>query len=179
MPTAQYAAQLGPLREIAGATAPLVPDAHVAVLALEHHRILSSSNQDVAHFPGLCCEHLPVDSPPAACARCRHGGETPLEATGKPFADLRCLSPLSERTSPPHTAVWQRSHAVHADTCRTSPVFQTGSKDMVRQDGVSGDPCIDLRSRRVTPQPAVRASPCAGVGAKAAQRAASPHRYGA
>lgn len=36
-----------------GGTANLVPDAHLAALAIEHDLTLCSSDRDFAHFPGL------------------------------------------------------------------------------------------------------------------------------
>jgi toxin-antitoxin system PIN domain toxin len=64
MPTAQHAARLGPLLRIARSTANLVPDAHLAALALEHDLTLCSSDQDFARFPGLRWENPLADLPP-------------------------------------------------------------------------------------------------------------------
>ena len=45
-------------------TANLVPDAHLAALALEHDLTLCSSDQDFARFPGLRWENPLADLPP-------------------------------------------------------------------------------------------------------------------
>jgi uncharacterized protein len=64
MPTAQHITRLGPLLQVAGATANLVPDAHLAALAIEHDLTLCSSDQDFARFPGLRWEN-PLAAPPS------------------------------------------------------------------------------------------------------------------
>ena len=52
-PSADHVVILGPLLERAHATANLVPDAHLAALAIEHGLTLCSSDSDFARFPGL------------------------------------------------------------------------------------------------------------------------------
>jgi hypothetical protein len=64
LPTAQHSAQLGPLLQVSGAASNLVPDAHLAALAMEHDLTLCSSDRDFARFPGLRWEN-PLAAPPA------------------------------------------------------------------------------------------------------------------
>ena len=52
-PTAQHREVLGRLLVSPGAHANLVPDAHLAALAIEHGLVLCSSDSDFARFPGL------------------------------------------------------------------------------------------------------------------------------
>jgi len=52
-PGGGHAAILGPLLERARASANLVPDAHLAALAIEHGLTLCSADSDFARFPGL------------------------------------------------------------------------------------------------------------------------------
>lgn len=52
-PGARHAEILGPLMSTPGMTARLVPDAHLAALALEHGLTLYSTDGDFARFPGL------------------------------------------------------------------------------------------------------------------------------
>jgi toxin-antitoxin system PIN domain toxin len=55
-PTAAHATVLGPL--LRHATRPdLVPDAHLAALAIEHGLVLCSADADFARFPGLRWEN--------------------------------------------------------------------------------------------------------------------------
>lgn len=56
-PTERHAEVLGPLLERTGARANLVPDAHLAALAIEHGLILCSTDGDFARFPGLRWEN--------------------------------------------------------------------------------------------------------------------------
>jgi hypothetical protein len=51
--TERHAEVLGALLEQTGATANLVPDAHLAALAMEHGLILCSTDGDFARFSGL------------------------------------------------------------------------------------------------------------------------------
>ncbi len=53
LPTEQHQSLLGQLLTTAGATANLVPDAHLAALAMEHGLELCSTDRDFARFPGL------------------------------------------------------------------------------------------------------------------------------
>jgi len=53
LPTEQHQRLLGQLLTAAGATANLVPDAHLAALAMEHGLELYSADRDFARFPGL------------------------------------------------------------------------------------------------------------------------------
>jgi toxin-antitoxin system PIN domain toxin len=52
-PSAQHAEVLGELMTATGARGNLVPDAHLAALAIEHGLILCSTDGDFARFPGL------------------------------------------------------------------------------------------------------------------------------
>jgi toxin-antitoxin system PIN domain toxin len=52
-PTPGYREVLGRLLVSYGARANLVPDAHLAALAIEHGLVLCSSDSDFARFPGL------------------------------------------------------------------------------------------------------------------------------
>jgi len=52
-PTEQHAATLGKLLALSGVHANLVPDAHLAALAIEHGLTLCSTDGDFARFPGL------------------------------------------------------------------------------------------------------------------------------
>lgn len=63
LPTVHHALQLGPLLHVAGATANLIPDAHLAALAIEHDLTLCSSDQDFARFPGLRWDNPLADRP--------------------------------------------------------------------------------------------------------------------
>ena len=52
-PTDRHAAILGELLALPGVYANLVPDAHLAALAIEHGLTLCSTDGDFARFPGL------------------------------------------------------------------------------------------------------------------------------
>jgi toxin-antitoxin system PIN domain toxin len=52
-PTERHAELLGALLDLPGVHGNLVPDAHLAALALEHGLTLCSSDGDFARFPGL------------------------------------------------------------------------------------------------------------------------------
>jgi toxin-antitoxin system PIN domain toxin len=52
-PTDRHRATLGPLLRRQGVRANLVPDVHLAALAIEHGLILCSTDGDFARFPGL------------------------------------------------------------------------------------------------------------------------------
>jgi toxin-antitoxin system PIN domain toxin len=52
-PTKRHSAVLGKLLELPGLHSNLVPDAHLAALAMEHGLTLCSSDGDFARFPGL------------------------------------------------------------------------------------------------------------------------------
>jgi uncharacterized protein len=52
-PTERHAEILGPLLSLPGVYGNLVPDAHLAALAIEHGLILYSTDGDFARFPGL------------------------------------------------------------------------------------------------------------------------------
>jgi toxin-antitoxin system PIN domain toxin len=52
-PTERHAEVLGQLLATAGVHANLVPDAHLAALAIEHGLVLYSTDGDFARFPGL------------------------------------------------------------------------------------------------------------------------------
>ncbi len=56
-PTERHGKILGGLLEAHGVQANLVPDAHLAALALEHGLILCSADGDFARFPGLHWEN--------------------------------------------------------------------------------------------------------------------------
>jgi toxin-antitoxin system PIN domain toxin len=53
LPTDQHAAIMGDLLVAANAGANLVPDAHLAALALEHGLVVCSSDADFARFPAV------------------------------------------------------------------------------------------------------------------------------
>jgi toxin-antitoxin system PIN domain toxin len=53
LPTERHREVLSPLLPHTGGRSNLVPDAHLAALALEHGLILCSSDGDFARFPGL------------------------------------------------------------------------------------------------------------------------------
>jgi toxin-antitoxin system PIN domain toxin len=52
-PTERHVAVLGELLALPGVYGNLVPDAHLAALAIEHGLILCSTDGDFARFPGL------------------------------------------------------------------------------------------------------------------------------
>ncbi len=52
-PTARHAEVLGRFLALPGVHANLVPDAHLAALAIEHGLTLCSTDSDFARFPGL------------------------------------------------------------------------------------------------------------------------------
>jgi toxin-antitoxin system PIN domain toxin len=52
-PTDRHRETLGPLLRVVGDRPNLVPDAHLAALALEHDVTLHSTDGDFARFPGL------------------------------------------------------------------------------------------------------------------------------
>jgi toxin-antitoxin system PIN domain toxin len=52
-PTERHAEVLAPLLALPGVRGNLVPDAHLAALAIEHGLILCSHDGDFARFPGL------------------------------------------------------------------------------------------------------------------------------
>jgi toxin-antitoxin system PIN domain toxin len=52
-PTERHAEVLGELLAVSGMQANLVPDAHLAALAIEHGLLLCSADGDFARFPGL------------------------------------------------------------------------------------------------------------------------------
>lgn len=56
-PTDRHREVLGALLKHAGERANLVPDAHLAALAIEHGLILCSTDGDFARFPGLRWEN--------------------------------------------------------------------------------------------------------------------------
>jgi predicted nucleic acid-binding protein len=56
-PTERHAAILGPLLRETVSRANLVPDAHLAALAIEHGVMLCSTDGDFARFPGLAWEN--------------------------------------------------------------------------------------------------------------------------
>lgn len=56
-PTERHADILGQLLALPGIRAELVPDAHLAALAIEHGLILCSTDGDFARFPGLRCQN--------------------------------------------------------------------------------------------------------------------------
>jgi hypothetical protein len=53
LPTENHRAVLGNLLTASGAHANLVPDAHLAALAIEHQAELCSNDSDFGRFPGL------------------------------------------------------------------------------------------------------------------------------
>ena len=60
-PTSRHAEVLGELLKVAGVNANLVPDAHLAALAIEHGLTLCSTDGDFARFPGLRWENPLAD----------------------------------------------------------------------------------------------------------------------
>jgi toxin-antitoxin system PIN domain toxin len=56
-PTERHAETLGTLLRAVEAAADLVPDAHLAALAIEHGLTLCSTDADFAQFPGLSWEN--------------------------------------------------------------------------------------------------------------------------
>jgi uncharacterized protein len=56
-PTERHAAVLGPLLALPGMYGNLVPDAHLAALAIEHGLTLCSTDGDFARFPGLAWQN--------------------------------------------------------------------------------------------------------------------------
>jgi len=52
-PTERHATVLGGLQALPGLQGNLVPDAHLAALAIEHGLTLCSTDGDFARFPGL------------------------------------------------------------------------------------------------------------------------------
>lgn len=56
-PTERHREVLAPLIKVAAGRANLVPDAHLAALAIEHGLILCSTDGDFARFPGLRWEN--------------------------------------------------------------------------------------------------------------------------
>lgn len=52
-PTARHAEILGEFLSLPGTGSKLVPDAHLAALAIEHGLVLCSADRDFAGFPGL------------------------------------------------------------------------------------------------------------------------------
>jgi predicted nucleic acid-binding protein len=57
LPTARHREALGPLLQGVAGQAHLVPDAHLAALAIEHGLTLCSTDGDFARFPGLRWEN--------------------------------------------------------------------------------------------------------------------------
>lgn len=57
LPTDRHAETLGRLLQASSATANLVPDAHLAALAIEHGLVLCSTDGDFARFEGLRWEN--------------------------------------------------------------------------------------------------------------------------
>ncbi|HTT79436.1 MAG TPA: TA system VapC family ribonuclease toxin [Stellaceae bacterium] len=53
VPTERHAALLAPILTLPGVRGDLVPDAHLAALAMEHGLTLCSNDGDFARFPGL------------------------------------------------------------------------------------------------------------------------------
>lgn len=53
LPTERHAELLGPFLALPGVHANLVPDAHLAALAVEHGLTLCSTDGDFARFPGV------------------------------------------------------------------------------------------------------------------------------
>lgn len=53
LPTDRHAEVLAPLLDHVGQRANLIPDAHLAALAIEHGLTLHSTDADFARFPGL------------------------------------------------------------------------------------------------------------------------------
>ena len=56
---------LASILDQSGATANLIPDAHLAALAIEHGLVLCSADGDFARFRGLRWQNPFVQSPPA------------------------------------------------------------------------------------------------------------------
>ena len=56
-PTDRHQAALAPLLTMAGMKPNLVPDAHLAALAIEHGLVLCTTDADFARFPGLRWEN--------------------------------------------------------------------------------------------------------------------------
>jgi predicted nucleic acid-binding protein len=52
-PTERHAELLGQLLALPGVHANLIPDVHLAALAMEHGLVLCSTDGDFARFPGL------------------------------------------------------------------------------------------------------------------------------
>jgi toxin-antitoxin system PIN domain toxin len=61
-PTERHGEVLGRLLGLSGVRANLVPDAHLAALAIEHGLALASTDGDFARFPGLRFEN-PIAGP--------------------------------------------------------------------------------------------------------------------
>lgn len=57
VPTERHRNALSPLLALPGVKANLIPDAHLAALAIEHGLILCSTDGDFARFPGLRWEN--------------------------------------------------------------------------------------------------------------------------
>jgi hypothetical protein len=57
LPTERHREVLGTLLRSAGGRANLIPDAHVAAIAIEHGLIVASTDGDFARFPGLRWEN--------------------------------------------------------------------------------------------------------------------------
>lgn len=57
LPTERHREALAPLLALTGLRSNLVPDAHLAALAIEHGLILCSTDSDFARFPGLRWEN--------------------------------------------------------------------------------------------------------------------------
>ncbi len=62
-PTERHWKILTDLLETGQATGPLVTDAHLAALALEHGATLHTNDRDFARFPGLRVEYPLLDNP--------------------------------------------------------------------------------------------------------------------
>lgn len=63
LPTRKHQEVLGRLLTVSGSEANLVPDAHLAALALEHGLTLCSSDGDFGRFPGLRWHNPLADAP--------------------------------------------------------------------------------------------------------------------
>jgi hypothetical protein len=57
LPTERHREVLGPLMQSVAGRSNLVPDAHLAALAMEHGLVLCSTDSDFARFPGLKWEN--------------------------------------------------------------------------------------------------------------------------
>lgn len=57
LPTPEHPDVFGSLLRTTGAAAELVPDAHLAALAIEHGLVLASTDGDFARFPELRWEN--------------------------------------------------------------------------------------------------------------------------